>query len=88
MSAEADRAIRDYRDPAAGTAGPWYTNGTFGLTAGWDLDLWGRNFALKLPRGSGARQSARSGAGAKTRQLLAAKAAWRDSTGSGRRGRR
>ncbi|MDI5425018.1 penicillin-binding transpeptidase domain-containing protein, partial [Salmonella enterica subsp. enterica serovar Kentucky] len=30
-------------DPAAGTTGPWYTNGTFGLTAGWDLDLWGKN---------------------------------------------
>jgi hypothetical protein len=29
-------------DPAAGTTGPWYTNGTFGLTAGWDLDLWGK----------------------------------------------
>ncbi|GAB3956000.1 hypothetical protein GCM10029976_099970 [Kribbella albertanoniae] len=26
-------------DPAAGTTGPWYTNGTFGLTAGWHLDL-------------------------------------------------
>lgn len=32
-------------DPAAGTTGPWYTNGTFGLTAGWDLDLWGKNRA-------------------------------------------
>lgn len=29
-------------DPAAGTTGPWYTNGTFGLTAGWNLDLWGK----------------------------------------------
>lgn len=25
-----------------GNTGPWYTNGTFGLTAGWDLDLWGK----------------------------------------------
>ncbi|SUW64737.1 Multidrug resistance outer membrane protein MdtP precursor [Buttiauxella agrestis] len=30
-------------DPAAGTTGPYYTNGTFGLTASWDLDLWGKN---------------------------------------------
>jgi len=28
-----------------GNTGPWYTNGTFGLTAGWDLDLWGKNRA-------------------------------------------
>ncbi|PQO16729.1 hypothetical protein C5K03_08985, partial [Shigella flexneri] len=32
-------------DPAAGTTGPWYTNGTFGLTAGWHLDIWGKNRA-------------------------------------------
>jgi NodT family efflux transporter outer membrane factor (OMF) lipoprotein len=32
-------------DPAAGTTGPYYTNGTFGLTASWDLDLWGKNRA-------------------------------------------
>jgi NodT family efflux transporter outer membrane factor (OMF) lipoprotein len=30
-------------DPAAGTTGPYYTNGNFGLTASWDLDLWGKN---------------------------------------------
>ncbi|XNM49171.1 TolC family protein [Escherichia coli] len=24
---------------------PWYTNGTFGLTAGWHLDIWGKNRA-------------------------------------------
>lgn len=28
-------------DPAAGTTG-LVRNGTFGLTAGWDLDLWGK----------------------------------------------
>lgn len=32
-------------DPAAGTTGPYYTNGNFGLTASWDLDLWGKNRA-------------------------------------------
>lgn len=62
MSAEGLMGPFAITDPAAGTTGPWYTNGTFGLTAGWDLDLWGKT-ALKLPRGSGG-QSARSGAGA------------------------
>ncbi|MFU0882158.1 multidrug resistance outer membrane protein MdtQ [Kluyvera cryocrescens] len=33
-----------------GNTGPWYTNGTFGLTAGWDLDLWGKNRALVQAR--------------------------------------
>ena len=33
-----------------GNTGPWYTNGTFGLTAGWDLDLWGKNRALVKAR--------------------------------------
>ena len=43
-------------DPAAGTTGPWYTNGTFGLTAGWNLDLWGKNRAevtARIGAGSG-----------------------------------
>jgi len=30
-------------DPAAGTTGPWYTNGTFGLQGSYELDLWGKN---------------------------------------------
>jgi len=43
MSAEGLMGPFATTDPAAGTTGPWYTNGTFGLTAGWDLDLWGKN---------------------------------------------
>lgn len=43
MSAEGLMGPFAVTDPAAGTTGPWYTNGTFGLTAGWDLDLWGKN---------------------------------------------
>lgn len=45
MSAEGLMGPFALTDPAAGTTGPWYTNGTFGLTAGWDLDLWGKNRA-------------------------------------------
>jgi len=43
MSAEGLMGPFATTDPAAGTTGPWYTNGTLGLTAGWDLDLWGKN---------------------------------------------
>lgn len=43
MSAEGLMGPFATTDPAAGTTGPWYTNGTVGLTAGWDLDLWGKN---------------------------------------------
>lgn len=43
MSAEGVMGPFATTDPAAGTTGPWYTNGTLGLTAGWDLDLWGKN---------------------------------------------
>jgi outer membrane protein TolC len=39
MSAEGLMGPFAITDPAAGTTGPWYTNGTFGVTAGWDLDL-------------------------------------------------
>ncbi|POT59663.1 multidrug transporter permease [Citrobacter amalonaticus] len=45
MSAEGVMGPFAASDPATGTTGPWYTNGTFGLTAGWDLDLWGKNRA-------------------------------------------
>ena len=38
MSAEGLMGPFALNDPAAGTTGPWYTNGTFGLTAGWHLD--------------------------------------------------
>ncbi|ENH2805486.1 TolC family protein, partial [Escherichia coli] len=34
MSAEGLMGPFALNDPAAGTTGPWYTNGTFGLTAG------------------------------------------------------
>ncbi|HCQ2757384.1 TPA: TolC family protein, partial [Escherichia coli] len=40
MSAEGLMGPFALNDPAAGTTGPWYTNGTFGLTAGWHLDIW------------------------------------------------
>lgn len=42
MSAEGLMGPFALNDPAAGTTGPWYTNGTFGLTAGWHLDIWER----------------------------------------------
>lgn len=56
-------------DPAAGTTGPWYTNGTFGLTAGWDLDLWGKNRAEVTARIGAVK--AREAEREQTRQLLA-----------------
>ncbi|STI75017.1 multidrug resistance outer membrane protein MdtQ [Escherichia coli] len=45
MSAEGLMGPFALNDPATGTTGPWYTNGTFGLTAGWHLDIWGKNRA-------------------------------------------
>lgn len=56
-------------DPAAGTTGPWYTNGTFGLTAGWNLDLWGKNRAEVTARIGVVK--AREAEREQTRQLLA-----------------
>ncbi|ENC9116737.1 multidrug resistance outer membrane protein MdtQ, partial [Salmonella enterica subsp. enterica serovar Cerro] len=53
----------------AGTTGPWYTNGTFGLTAGWDLDLWGKNRAEVTARIGAVK--AREAEQEQTRQLLA-----------------
>lgn len=56
-----------------GNTGPWYTNGTFGLTAGWDLDLWGKNRALLQARiGEVKAQVAEE---AQTRELLASSVA-------------
>ncbi|WP_434583869.1 multidrug resistance outer membrane protein MdtQ [Klebsiella sp. R390] len=56
-----------------GNTGPWYTNGTFGLTAGWDLDLWGKNRALVKARiGEVKAQIAEE---AQTRELLASSVA-------------
>ncbi|MCE9920811.1 TolC family protein [Hafnia paralvei] len=45
MSAEGVMGPFALDDPAAGTTGPWYTSGTFGLQASYDLDLWGKNRA-------------------------------------------
>ncbi|EHM45041.1 MAG: multidrug resistance outer membrane protein MdtQ [Yokenella regensburgei] len=69
MSAEGLMGPFAVTDPAAGTTGPWYTNGTFGLTAGWDLDLWGKNRAEVQARIGKAR--AEMAEMAQTRQLLA-----------------
>jgi NodT family efflux transporter outer membrane factor (OMF) lipoprotein len=52
-----------------GMTGPWYTNGTIGLTAGWDLDLWGKNRALVQSRIGMVK--AKSAELAQTRQVLA-----------------
>ncbi len=43
MSAEGVMGPFAVDDPAAGTTGPWYTNGTFGLQGSYELDLWGKN---------------------------------------------
>lgn len=69
MSAEGLMGPFAITDPAAGTTGPWYTNGTFGLTAGWDLDLWGKNRAEVTARIGVAR--AKEAELEQTRQLLA-----------------
>lgn len=69
MSAEGFMGPFALNDPAAGTTGPWYTNGTFGLTAGWDLDLWGKNRAEVTARIGAVK--AREAEREQTRQLLA-----------------
>ncbi|EEF4620086.1 multidrug resistance outer membrane protein MdtQ [Salmonella enterica] len=69
MSAEGLMGPFAITDPAAGTTGPWYTNGTFGLTAGWDLDLWGKNRAEVTARIGAVK--AREAEQEQTRQLLA-----------------
>ncbi|MGL4723979.1 MAG: multidrug resistance outer membrane protein MdtQ [Scandinavium sp.] len=53
--------------------GPWYTNGTFGLTANWDLDLWGKNRALVQSRIGEVK--ARAAELAQTQQVLASSVA-------------
>lgn len=69
MSAEGLLGPFALTDPAAGTTGPWYTNGTFGLTAGWNLDLWGKNRAEVTARIGVVK--AREAEREQTRQLLA-----------------
>lgn len=71
MSAEG--LMGPFASDADGNTGPWYTNGTFGLTAGWDLDLWGKNRALVQARiGEVKAQMAEL---AQTRELLASSVA-------------
>ncbi|KDW80491.1 efflux transporter, outer membrane factor (OMF) lipo, NodT family protein [Escherichia coli 2-005-03_S4_C1] len=69
MSAEGLMGPFALNDPAAGTTGPWYTNGTFGLTAGWHLDIWGKNRAEGTARLGTVK--ARAAEREQTRQLLA-----------------
>ena len=73
MSAEGLMGPFALTDPAAGTTGPWYTNGTFGLTAGWDLDLWGKNRARVEARIG--KVNAQKAEMEQTRQLLASSVA-------------
>ena len=69
MSAEGLMGPFAITDPAAGTTGPWYTNGTLGLTAGWNLDLWGKNRAEVTARIGAVK--AREAEREQTRQVLA-----------------
>lgn len=73
MSAEGIMGPFAVTDPAMGSTGPWYTNGTFGLSAGWELDLWGKNRAEVAARiGIVKAQEAER---EQTRQLLASSVA-------------
>lgn len=80
MSAEGLMGPFAITDPAAGTTGPWYTNGTFGLTAA-GIWIYGGKTALKLLRGSGRSKRAKR---SRSRPDNCWQAAWRDSTGSGK----
>lgn len=73
MSAEGLMGPFAITDPAAGTTGPWYTNGTFGLTAGWDLDLWRKNRAQVEARIG--KVNAQKAEMEQTRQLMASSVA-------------
>lgn len=73
MSAEGLMGPFAETDPSAGTTGPWYTNGTFGLTAGWDLDLWGKNRSQVEARIG--KVNAQKAEMEQTRQLLASSVA-------------
>lgn len=73
MSAEGLMGPFALDDPAAGTTGPWYTNGTFGLTAGWNADLWGKDEAQVRARIG--KVKADIAELAQTRQLLASSVA-------------
>lgn len=71
MSAEG--LMGPFATDADGMTGPWYTNGTLGLTGSWDLDLWGKNRALVQARIGTVK--ARSAELAQTRQVLASSVA-------------
>lgn len=71
MSAEG--LMGPFATDEGGNTGPWYTNGTLGLTAGWDLDLWGKNRALVQARIGEVK--ARSAELAQTQQVLASSVA-------------
>lgn len=71
MSAEG--LMGPFASDEGGNTGPWYTNGTFGLTAGWDLDLWGKNRALVQARIGTVK--ARAAELAQTQQVLASSVA-------------
>lgn len=73
MSAEGLMGPFAITDPATGTTGPWYTNGTLGLTAGWNLDLWGKNRAEVTARIGAVK--AREAEREQTRQVLASSVA-------------
>lgn len=71
MSAEG--LMGPFATDEGGNTGPWYTNGTVGLTAGWDLDLWGKNRALVQARIGTVK--ARAAELAQTQQVLASSVA-------------
>jgi efflux transporter, outer membrane factor (OMF) lipoprotein, NodT family len=71
MSAEG--LMGPFATDEGGNTGPWYTNGTFGLTANWDLDLWGKNRALVQSRIGTVK--ARAAELAQTQQILASSVA-------------
>ncbi|MEW5561406.1 multidrug resistance outer membrane protein MdtQ [Enterobacter asburiae] len=71
MSAEG--LMGPFASDEGGNTGPWYTNGTIGLTAGWDLDLWGKNRALVQARIGTVK--ARAAELAQTQQVLASSVA-------------
>ena len=61
--------VERQRMSAEGLMGPFATNGTFGLTAGWNLDLWGKNRAEVTARIGAVK--AREAEREQTRQVLA-----------------
>ena len=71
MSAEG--VMGPFATDEAGNTGPWYTNATYGLTASWDLDLWGKNRDLVQARIGEVK--AKIADAAQTREVLASSVA-------------